>query len=110
MNLLEETILAIREIDHEIEDIVFIGSQSSDHSCTWSEFEVLANHNYDSGYGTQEVACDLIIVFADGSEMWRYEYDGSEWWAYSRPFKMPTETKPIKTLFGGYSSLAEINR
>ena len=110
MNLLEETIEAIKQSGHEIEDIVFIGSQSSGHSCTWSEFVFLANRYYDKGYGSQEVAFDLIIVFTDGSTMWREEYDGSEWWRYALQFKMPTETKPIKTLFGAYASLAEINR
>lgn len=110
MNLLEETIEVIKQSGHEIEDIIFIGSQSSGHSCTWSQFEVLANHEYDDGFGTQEIAIDLIIAFTDGATMWRYGYDGSEWWYYSAPFKMPGETKPIKTLFGEYSSLAEINR
>jgi len=44
--------------------------------------------------------------------MWRHDYDGSENWAYSSPFKMPTEVKPIKKLFVndvGWQDLAEIN-
>jgi len=30
--------------------------------------------------------------------MWREEDYGSEWWAYSRPFKAPEETHKIKSL------------
>jgi len=112
MNLLQETLEDIVRSGHKTEDIIFIGSEYSGHSCTWPEYEILANHDYDNGFGAQNVACDLIIVFADGSTMWRHDYDGSENWAYSSPFKMPTEVKPIKKLFVndvGWQDLAEIN-
>jgi hypothetical protein len=98
MNLLKETIKAIEESDHTPEDIIFIGSEHSGHSCTWDEFKVLANIEYDSGFGGQEIATDLIIMFSDGMRMWRGEYDGSEWWDYSPPFTMPTTHKKILSL------------
>lgn len=44
--------------------------------------------------------------------MWRHEYDGSENWEYSSPFKMPENVKPIESLFVrgvGWEDLAEIN-
>ena len=80
------------------EQIIYIGSEQSGHQCTWVEFQVLADVEYDDGYGAQEVASDLIIVFSDGSKMLRREYDGLEWWEYSAPFKAPAEAKPIKGL------------
>jgi hypothetical protein len=115
MNLLKETLNDIKESGNTIEDIVFIGSEDSGHSCTWDEFVILADHEYDSGYGAQEVADDLIIVFKNGSKMWRHEYDGSEWWQYSKPFTRPENKLPIKHLFVwqidgiGWKSLNELN-
>jgi hypothetical protein len=115
MNLLKETIEDIRQSGHTPKDIVFIGSEVTGHRCCWTEFQTLANVEYDAGFGAQEVASDLIIVFFDGAKMWRREYDGSESWAYSRPFKMPTESHPIKhlTVAGyhrvGWCDLAELN-
>jgi hypothetical protein len=94
-NLLRETTIAITSSGHTPEDIVFIGSEKSGHSCTWQEFTVIADVEYDAGFGSQKVAPDLIIVFKDGQKMWRGEYDGSEWWAYSRPFVLPGERKPM---------------
>jgi len=114
MNLLKETIEDIKQSGHKPDDIVFIGSERSGYSCTWDEFTKLADRDYDSGFGAQKVARDLIIVFSDGTKMWRHEYDGSENWDYSSPFKMPRETKPVTNLFVppervGWMGLAEIN-
>ena len=64
-NLLKETKEAIKKSGHKIEDILFIGSEKSGHSCTWEEFEKLADVEYDGGYGASEVAQDLIIVFKE---------------------------------------------
>ena len=110
MNLLQETLTALFNSGHKISDIVFIGSEESGHSCTWTEFEKMADREYDSGFGGAEVATDLIIVFRDGQKMWRGENDGSEWWEYSTPFKQPKILKPIKNLFGKYHQpLTDIN-
>ena len=110
MNLLYETIQAIEDSGHEVQDIVFIGSIYSGHSCTWTEFLLLADIEYNNGFGAQEVAYDLVIVFGDGSTMWRNEYDGSGWWEYSRPVKIPNEQKQISKLTGDmWASLAELH-
>ena len=90
----------IAESGHSPEDIIFIGSEQTGHSCTWEEFVKLADFVYYDGFGSQGIATDLIIAFSDGGKMWRHEYDGSEWWDYSRPFKMPEEKKPIVSLGG----------
>jgi len=113
MTLLEETIEDIKRNGHKISDIIFIGSEKSGHSCTWEEFTILANQDYDSGYDAAKVAIDLLIIFSDGSSMYREEYDGSEWWEYIIPFIMPRNTQSIKSLFTkyvGWQDLAEINK
>lgn len=101
MNLLQETLEDIKDSGHTLQDVIFIGSEESGHSCTWEEFEKLADRDYYAGHGAQEVATDLIIVFSDGAKMWRGEYDGAEWWCYSSPFVQPAVTKPIANLFPG---------
>ena len=95
---LNETLESIKFSGHTHKDIIFIGSEKTGHSCTWQEFEKLADFTYDNGFGSTKIATDLKIVFSDGATMWRGEYDGSEWWEYSQPFKMPTELKPIRRL------------
>ena len=115
MNLLSETLRDIKTSGHSVEDIAFIGSEKSGHSCTWQEFKRMADREYDSGFGAPEVAQDLVVVFIDGAKMWRGEYDGSEWWAFSEPFERPQETLPIKHIFVddcgqvGWCNLAELN-
>lgn len=111
MNLLNETKEDIEKSGHSPTDIVFIGSESSGHQCTWEQFCALADAEYDPGYGAPEVATDLIIVFSDGGRLQRGEYDGSEWWEYIGSFRAPMESHPIRNLFGGmWKDLAECNR
>lgn len=97
MNLLKETIKDLEKKGSTPEQIVFIGSESG-YECTWEEFKVLADIDYDVGFGSQKVATDLIIVFEDGSQMTRKECDGSEWWEYNTVFVKPTVTKQITRL------------
>jgi hypothetical protein len=101
-NLLEETKNAIGNSNHTIQDINFIGSIDPGYACSWDEFQVLADREYDSGYGSQQVASDLIIMFTDGTYLERAEYDGSEWWEYREKLNIPTNVKPITTLFAKY--------
>lgn len=113
MNLLQETIEDIAQAGKTPENIVFIGSEETGHRCTWDEFRVLADVEYNGGFGSQKVASDLIIVFDDGSKMWRHEYDGSENWDYSTPFKVPAQTKSVNRLVVkddqvGWESLANV--
>lgn len=113
MNLLKETLNDIKLSGHTPNDIIFIGSEVSGYSCTWDEFNILADHEYDAGFGAQQVADDIIIVFSDGMKMTRHEYDGSECWTYSTPFVMPTNIKHINHLFCrniGWDDLSTINQ
>ena len=109
-NLLQETIQDIETSGHEVSDITFIGSLDSGYSCTWGQFLTLADIEYDAGFGGQEIASDLTIVFRDGSTMWRAEYDGSEWWEYSKPVEIHENQKQILKLNGGlWTSLEELH-
>lgn len=111
INLLNETIDYINDCHKSVDDIIFIGSENSGHSCTWDEFRFLANFDYHEGFGSQQIATDLIIAFSDGSRMFREEYDGSEQWAYMAPFNMPENRFPIHSLkskaFDWYCTLEE---
>ena len=112
-NLLEETRGCIKRFEHTEQDIVFIGSVKSRHSCTWEQFVVIADVVYDSGYGGQEVGCDLMIAFENGDMMVRGEYDGSEWWDVIPVFEGLRDTKPLTKLVRGSgwdSTLESINK
>lgn len=98
MNLLKETLDIITNSRHTTNDIIFIGSEYSGHRCSWEEFTVLANFEYDDRRGGVVIATDLMIVFSDGSFMVRREYDDKEWWEYNIPFKMPEESHKISRL------------
>jgi hypothetical protein len=78
-NLLEETRHAIADAGS------FVGSADGEYACSWEQFATMADQEYDSSYGAQKVARDLVIRFADGSWVERGEYDGSEWWVYKQP-------------------------
>lgn len=111
-NLRGETINAIAASGHHPDDIAFIGSRDSGHSCTWQEFFVLADFEYDNGFGSPEIATDLEVMFDDGSTMWRHEYDGSEAWMYSPPFVAPAVRHQIRNLGGPgtmWENLAALN-
>ncbi len=113
MNLYKETKELIDALHQNVDDIIFIGSEDSGYSCTWDEFTTLADFEYDSGYGSQKVAKDLVIVFRDMTMLYREEYDGSEWWGIRTPFLMPKDRLPIQTLGGNgrmWDSLEDMNK
>lgn len=101
VNLLEQTIAAVENAGKTPADIVFIGTLSPAESCSWEDFKLLADFEYDNGYGGAEISTGLIIVFSDGSRLFRGEYDGSEWWNFMPKFKKPRNTAPLKDLRKG---------
>lgn len=111
MNLLKDTLNIMTANDISPEEIVFIGSLESGHCCTWEEFQELADREYDDGYGAQWVATDLTIVFSSGSRLIRGTADGSEWWEWLSPPKVPTSTQRLNYLFSihGWETLRSIN-
>ena len=79
MNLLKETIKILEENNKTVKDVLWIGTSES--KINWSEFEILGDFNYDSGFGGAIINSDLIVR---GKGFWleRHEYDGSEWWEF----------------------------
>jgi len=91
MNFLKETKDAIHYSEHNVSNVIYIGTR--DGSClTWKQFEEMANFEYDAGFGGAEIRDDILVVFSDGSYLERAEYDGSEWWRITIPFVMPETT------------------
>ena len=103
-NLLDETIAVLEKNGKTISDIVAI--QGNDFAISINNFiEIASCTNYDSGYGSQEIACDLKII---GNNWWleRREYDGAEWWEFCQFPSLKIDIKEIHTLSGdGWSSL-----
>lgn len=93
MNLLKETRNVLKKNKKTWEDVEWIGCR--EFSIAKDSFTKLADVEYDSGYGSPEVATDLLIVGKD-FYMDRREYDGSEWWE----FNVIPEKKDEKTVFG----------
>lgn len=111
-NLLNETLSIMDNHNLKVSDIIFIGSADAEFSCSWTRFFDLANKLYHDGFGSSEVATDLVIVFTDNSKLVRMEYYGSEWWQYNRvDIDYSKNGKTINNLFtkNFESSLKEIN-
>ncbi len=81
MNLLKETKRILDDYDKSMDDVLWIGR--SDYEIPKEEFIVLADKEYNNGYGAQIVAADLIVC---GEDFWleRAEYDGAEWWEFKQ--------------------------
>ena len=83
INLLEETEDKLVQCNKVWSDISWIGGR--DFYISIDQFkEAAQNTNYDCGYGSEEVAIDLVICFNDGSWLSRESYDGSEWYRYNK--------------------------
>ena len=107
-NLWEETIKFLEENGKTFEDVLFI--QGKDFKVTKENFENVAKKaNYDSGFGAQHVATDLVLV-GDGWWIERYEYDGSEWWEFKTIPIEKDKVVPILYLDRGmWDTLKEMN-
>ena len=110
MNLYDETVETLSLYDKTISDIEYIGSIRTKIN-TNKALELMKKTNYDSGFGGQEIACNLMIN-GNGFIMIRGEYDGSEWWNYiqtdpSLP-QVEREVKSFRTDMG-WDTLEEIN-
>jgi len=80
-NLLKETIDFIEENGKKEKDVAWVGFKNK--WCSWDDFKLVSDFNYDNSFGAQEINPDLFVV---GSDWWleRHEYDGSEWWEFKR--------------------------
>lgn len=107
-NLWVETSRVLVTYGKSFDDVKYI--QGSDFGITKENFEQVAKKSeYYSGFGSAEVAEDLVIV---GDDWWleRHEYDGSEWWEYRETPKQINEVKEVSCLADGvWNTLAELN-
>ena len=104
MNLLEETIECLNDNGKCGADVLWVGRSYVDYKnhlrpiikykSSWDDFCLKANFEYDDGYGSVEIARDLIVV---GKDFWleRHDYDGSEWWEFKT---MPVEPEEVREL------------
>lgn len=92
MNLLGETILALEDCGKTSEDVSWVGL--NDKYFWWNEFAKVADFDYDSGHGIEEINMDLFIV---GDNWWleRYEHAGLENWEFKT---LPKREKRIKVV------------
>ena len=99
--LLQETIDKLSKHYKSPTHVQWVGSADGKQSMTWTEFEAIANIEYDGGYGGQEISADLVVV---GDDWWleRHEYDGSEWWEF--------KTMPIAMAFVGEGKMSLLER
>lgn len=94
-NLLKETLDVLEQINKKETDVKWVGTKT--HKTTWEDFKKIADVVYDDGFGSAEVAQDLLVV---GKNWWleRGEYDGSEWWDYKEFPKEPTKIIKLRAL------------
>lgn len=96
MNFLNETLHKLKDLKLTSSDIEFIGSADGKYSCSWQEFEKMADQEYLPSYYCQEVAIDLIIRFKTGATLRRVspkEYDGIERWEVAAPLDVNRSAK-----------------
>ena len=109
VNLWKETIETLENNGKTWEDVQLIFGE--DFQITKENFEIVAKKTeYDSGYGSQKIASDLVIM-GTGFVMNREEYDGAEWWNFiPTGFNIQREFKKVTALGGGFwNTLKEIN-
>lgn len=107
-NLYRELVTKLKTFGKTVDDIKFVCGESF--CVDVKEFlEIAKKTNYDAGFGSAEVAYDLLIV---GEDWWleRHEYDGSEWFEYKTMPNKPEKKKHIKRLsLGLCESLEKMN-
>jgi hypothetical protein len=108
-NLLAETLEAMKGQDLTPTDVSWVGSRDGCFGISWDEFAAIANVEYHSDYGAQEVAPDLVVVFGQGRWLERREYDGAEWWEYKTQPILQSRSRRFSRVTGGmWDSLAEL--
>lgn len=112
MNLLEETEEVLKKHGKTFKDVLWIGG--SDFTISIEDFKILADTEYNEGFGAPEVAVDLVVV---GHDWWleRTDYDGAEDWAFKTLPEKPEEERKIKRVIipmseGGWCLLKEMNK
>lgn len=120
MNLLTETLDYMKEFGKTPDDVLYVkmtkdsglwkkldDSYPDEILVDFNAFASVANHEYNSGYGTHYVNWSTSILFKDNSVMYRWEYDGSEGWEYitlPRTFPKKYDKKMVAEFLWGKGS------
>lgn len=112
--IFDETLDAIQSNGKTPNDVWWVGSHDGRYVISWDVFErQFSDVEYDSGYGGQEIASDLVVV---GDNWWlsRSEYDGSECWRFETRPKVGTDTQTFSRITDPdgacWASIEEMNR
>ena len=81
-NLYNETVEKFKDIKKTEKDVKWIGTKDGKFAVDWKTFAKISKICYDSGFGSQEIPYNLVVVFKDKTYLRRGTYDGSEWWEY----------------------------
>lgn len=85
VNVIKEILDVLKDHAKSEKNIIWVGSKNGQLAMTWKDFkEKFANIDYDAGFGAQQIADDLVVVFDDQSWLERIEYDGSESWDFKQ--------------------------
>lgn len=114
INFKKETLEAIEESNHKVEDVMFVGSYDGKYRMDIKKFLKKSDFEYDDGYGSSKIAIDLIVYFHDKTYLSRWEYDGSEGWGYNNilDYKVTDDYTEFNILGGNkfmWSTVKEVN-
>ena len=86
MNLYNEIMEKLTKYDYTVSDILAITCEEFNIGLE-NFLDVAKKTDYDTGFGSTEIAEDLKILMKDGSWFERREYDGAEWFEHVVPPK-----------------------
>lgn len=114
INFKKETLEAIEESNHKVEDVMFVGSYDGKYRMDIKKFLKKSDFEYDDDYGSSKIAIDLIVYFHDKTYLSRWEYDGSEGWRYNNilDYKVTDDYTEFNILGGNkfmWSTVKEVN-
>ena len=96
INLKDETLEILNKYGKTCDDVEWVGSVNWNLTVDKNQFLILADREYNNGYGGNEVSLGLVVV---GKDFWleRSVYDGAEKWEFkTMPKYTKTNSKSIK--------------
>lgn len=110
VNLLEKATEVLHKNDRRWEDVRSLQDLDGEYALFGLDaIQHVLDVCHESGYGTQEIANDLVIV-GDGWWMDRRCYDGAEWWAFNEQPKIArADAKVIRYVRGDNESVKEVH-